>query len=206
MCSACVARLEPNPVEHCEGARLIAPYRYAGSIRKAIHRMKYEERSDFVQPLVQLAFAMRPDAVSPTALLVPVPLHPERLVSRGYNQSMLLATAMAQAWRLRVRGDLLLRSVATKPQVGQSRRERAANLESAFSVPRKPSSLGSEIWVVDDVVTTGATFSSCRRALLAAGYSVGGIIAIAHANSDEYRSAAEQAGISEAVSNSGTPP
>ncbi|HEY5958427.1 MAG TPA: ComF family protein [Polyangiaceae bacterium] len=184
-CRKCHCTLEINAVTTDGGCRLVAPYRHAGPVRKAIHRLKYEDRSDYARRLVRAAFGRRPDAVEPGSVLVPVPLHPLRLVSRGYNQAALLARAIGDAWQLDVKFDLLHRSRDTKTQVGQSRAERLANLAGAFAVISKPG-LDAALWLVDDVVTSGATLSSCRYALNTAGYSVSGIIAVSHASSDDF--------------------
>jgi ComF family protein len=103
--------------------------------------------------------------------LVPVPLHWRRLWARRFNQSALLAKAMAQDSGVPVAGDLLKRVKATAQQVGLSQAERALNVQGAFAVPaeRKAEVAGRRLILIDDVLTSGATSDACARALLRAG-------------------------------------
>jgi ComF family protein len=179
-CDNCAEQLEPNVVTELDVWRLVVPFRHSGPLRHAIHRFKYEARPDYARRLVASAFAPQRPEFGSHVTLVPVPLHPIRLVERGYNQSALLAGALGRRWQLPVAFDLLARRVPTKPQVGQSRVERAANMRGAFVVRASPPK-GHGVWLIDDVVTTGATASGCRAALAAAGIGVFGIIALAHA-------------------------
>lgn len=179
-CDRCVELLEPNHESAFGDLVLLAPFRHIGPIRDSIHRLKYAGRSEFARRLIAAGFGERPSAVGSDALLVPVPLHPQRLVERGYNQSALLAAALARRWRLPLVAHAVRRSIATKPQVGQNREQRAHNMRCAFAAWSPPQR--GALWLVDDVVTTGATISSCRRALEAAGSRVEGIIALVHAN------------------------
>ncbi len=180
-CRSCVELLESNPVRGLGELALLAPFRHTGPIRDAVHRLKYAGRSDLAPRLVAAGFAARPDMVGSDAILVPVPLHPCRLVERGYNQSALLARALACRWRLPCALHLLRRQIATVPQVGQSREQRASNMRGAFEA--RSSACASKLWLVDDVVTTGATTFSCREALEDVGVRVEGVIALAHATS-----------------------
>jgi len=178
-CRHCIELLEPNLVSGVEDLSLCTPYRHAGPIRSAIHQLKYAGRSDYAEPLVAAGFGARPALVGRRAVLVPVPLHSLRLVERGYNQSALLAQALGRHWGLPVNSQMLRRTFATAPQVGQSRERRAINMVGAFAA--RPMQSDAEVWLVDDVVTTGATTASCRRVLEAAGLHVRGVIALAHA-------------------------
>lgn len=109
---------------------------------------------------------------------VPVPLHPKRLAERGFNQSALLAQALARATGDRARPRLLGRVRETDKQAALERERRLSNVRSAFIVrelPRAP------IVLVDDVVTTGATLGACIDVLEHAGAHVAFAMAIAHA-------------------------
>jgi ComF family protein len=104
-------------------------------------------------------------------LLVPVPLHRWRLFARRYNQSALLALALARQSGLTAVPDLLVRRRSTPSQGGLSRSGRARNVAGAFTIrPRHRSTVtGRRIVLVDDVLTTGATVRECTRVLLHAG-------------------------------------
>jgi ComF family protein len=103
--------------------------------------------------------------------LVPVPLHRLRLAHRRFNQSAGLAAAFTQISGVPTRSDLLTRPKPTPPQVGLTRRLRAKNTQGAFEVPAelRIDLLQRRIVLVDDVVTSGATFNAAARILLRAG-------------------------------------
>jgi predicted amidophosphoribosyltransferase len=90
---------------------------------------------------------------------------------RRYNQSALLAQAMALEGRVPVATDALRRVKATAQQVGLSQTERAENVQGAFRVPAdgRIEVKGRNLVLVDDVLTSGATLDACARALLRAG-------------------------------------
>ena len=101
------------------------------------------------------------------ATLVPVPLTTDRHRERGYNQAALLARALALRWEVPT-ANLLKRVRDDPPQRGASRTDRALHVRGAFGVARGVAVPG-EVWLVDDVVTTGATLAACARTLRRAG-------------------------------------
>ncbi|MFN4226003.1 MAG: ComF family protein [Hyphomonas sp.] len=104
-------------------------------------------------------------------VIVPVPLHYTRLVTRGFNQSGWLAQALGRAAGKPVLVDALVRIRRTPSQAGLARRARRRNVSGAFRVRRGREGriAGAHVLLVDDVLTTGATLSACTRALKRAG-------------------------------------
>ncbi len=136
-------------------------------IRPAIHAFKYEGVADLAGPLSEwLSVAWRLHRLR-ADFIVPVPLHKERQIERGYNQSALLARELGQRVGVPVAPAELVRTVRTRPQVGLSRDERRANIAGAFQCAGKLTDL--VVVVVDDVCTTGSTLEACAGALKAAG-------------------------------------
>ncbi|NDJ52817.1 MAG: ComF family protein [Chloroflexi bacterium] len=147
--------------------QLRSAFRFQGTLRDATHALKYEGRSD-----LGLSLALAMARVLPPIqadLIVPIPLHQDRLVQRGYNQAECLSQALADLWVLpHADTDALIRVRHTETQVNLTFQERQQNVADAFSA--------SEDWVanrsvilVDDVSTTGATLNEAAAALRAAG-------------------------------------
>jgi ComF family protein len=93
-----------------------------------------------------------------------VPLHESRLKERGFNQSELLAEAVAEAAGKPLK-RLLGKTRATLPQVDLPRQSRSANVRGAFEPRLQEVIAGERILLIDDLFTTGATLSECARAL-----------------------------------------
>ncbi len=117
-----------------------------------------------------VALSQAPDGTE-VDLVLPVPLSAQRLQQRGFNQAWELARRLARRFGLQAEAHLLQRPVDTAHQVELSLQDRALNLQGAFMVdPQARSDLvGRRLALVDDVMTTGATFRAATRALLQAG-------------------------------------
>ena len=142
-------------------------------VRELVHGLKYHGQKRNARFLVDLAMA-QPHAFPGSPMLVPVPVHPARRRERGYNQAHLIA----QEWSRRVGYpvlDCLERYRATGSQTRLGADARRANLEAALRV-KKNFRKDVPLILVDDICTTGATFSACAAVLLHAGaYEVHGL-------------------------------
>ena len=164
-CAEC--RLDPLPLAAVRSGGLME-----GPLRRAIHGLKYRGQraaarslADLLRPPAQ-ALAL-PPAEAAGLLALPIPLHPSRERERGYNQAALLARPLAAALGVAYESRALRRVAPTASQVGLSRRQRRANLRSAFAA--SPEVQGRPALLVDDVATTGSTLGSAAQACLAAG-------------------------------------
>lgn len=170
VCGGCLA--DPPAFERIQAGGL-----FGGPLADAIHALKYQDRPALSRPLGRwLAGRVAPP---PGAALVPVPLSRGRRIARGYDQAALLARHLARATGRPLLAGALLRVRETAPQVGQSRAGRAANVAGAFRA--SPAVAGLDLWLADDVVTTGATARACARALRAAGARRVEVVALARA-------------------------
>lgn len=154
---------------HFEKARSAA--RYDAAAREMVRRFKYEQGLWLRNDLVSLLYACidtHYDEV-PLDLVVPVPLHPVKRRTRGYNQSEVLAAGLAKRLGLPCARRALRRVRFTSTQTRLTARQRADNVRGAFSARLPARFRQRHLLLVDDVMTTGATVSECSRCLLAAG-------------------------------------
>jgi ComF family protein len=152
---------------------------YEGSLRSAIHALKYDRISPIAGELSRrLASTIAElNAEAPQAMLVvPVPMHRGRMTERGFNQARTLAAEALSnlrhshpEWRLELSAQSLVRQRATESQAGLTPRQRRHNLRGAFFVSDPESLRGRHILLVDDILTTGATARACSQTLLEAG-------------------------------------
>ena len=133
---------------------------------RIVTALKDHGRRDLGEVMARVMVA-RCAAPSGAAVLVPVPLTHARHRRRGYNQSTVLAEALGRRWSVEVDDGLLARTREAPPQRGSSRTARAAHVRGAFQVVR--AGPADPIWLVDDVLTTGATIGACAIALRRAG-------------------------------------
>lgn len=139
-----------------------------GTIREAIHAFKYRNIRAAAPELGRLLAQYLEAHPMPGEVLVPVPLHPRRLRSRGYNQAALLARELGKLSGMPVNERLLSRTKNTPPQVQTSNREeRQINMAGSFE--GRNNADGLAVILVDDVTTTGSTLSACAAALKEAG-------------------------------------
>lgn len=146
-------------------SRVIAPLAWRFPVDALVTRCKYHGALHLGALLGRLLL----DACVGRAVdaVLPVPLHPARLVERGFNQAAEVARPVARGLRLPLLGRAARRVQATLPQAGLPENERRRNLAGAFVAG--PAVAGRRIAIVDDVFTTGATTRALAAALLAAG-------------------------------------
>lgn len=141
---------------------------HEGLIQHSIWSLKYDNGRMMAGPLGRRLAAHLSHLGWPVDAVVPVPMHINRLLERGYNQAQLLAEQLAQQAALPCLPDALRRWRFTPSQVGLGREERLANVRDAFEAD-PAQTRDRTLVLVDDVYTTGATLSACAEALLLAG-------------------------------------
>jgi ComF family protein len=143
-------------------------YRKGSRYQKVIHSIKYKGMKElgfeagrrFGEVLKEAPGYFLAD------LVVPVPLHPRKQASRGYNQSEWIAMGIAEAMGKPVSTGNLIRHTHTPTQTRKNRFERWKNVEGIFSVKNPPEFENRHILLVDDVVTTGSTLEACTAEIL----------------------------------------
>lgn len=190
-CSACARELaRPRPACSCPGCGREAPApgrcadcrrrplslarvgvygRYADPLKEAVHRVKFQGDERLLELLSGMLAAVWEDLGPPAgAVVVPVPMDPEKRRIRKWNHAELLARGLGRAVRCRV-APVLVRRSGGRSQSTLGRRERFAAMAEAFDVGDGGPVRGRAVVLVDDVITTGATADACARALLRAG-------------------------------------
>jgi len=141
---------------------------HEGRLRDAIHNLKYRRDVGLGEVLSRQMIEVLSHLDWDLDIVLPVPLAPNRLRERGYNQSALLARPIALRLGLPYRPNLVRRVRETRSQVGLSRPERYQNVAGAFKADPDQVS-GMSVLLVDDVTTTGATLEAVVEALRQAG-------------------------------------
>jgi ComF family protein len=157
LCSLC--RREPLQID---GIRSVAYFE--GTLREVIHHFKYYNKQDLAIPLGKLMGDYWEKNPLPAEIIVPVPLHVDRLRERGYNQAALLAREFGRSTGLPISENSLVRVRATRPQVELSVQERKENVCDAFRCSSAELK-DRRVLLIDDVCTTGATLEACSIAL-----------------------------------------
>jgi ComF family protein len=154
---------------------------YVGALRASVLSLKHEPHVG-ARLALSLARAQRRPPLDRASLVVPVPLHEERLRERGFNQAALLARAVASRNRLRLDGWSLVRERhSERHRAGMDVRSRRETVEDAFRVARPRLVAGESVLLIDDVLTTGATVSAAARALREAGAEEVFVLTVARA-------------------------
>lgn len=147
--------------------KMIAPLIYQGFSRDLLLQLKFSESLHLANSLTHhLITRFRQSKPLPEVLL-PVPLHRNRLLDRGYNQAFEIARILSQLLDIPLDKRSLLRIRHTESQSGLSAAKREKNILGAFAY--QPTAVYKHVAVVDDIVTTGSTANEISKTLHKAG-------------------------------------
>lgn len=154
---------------------------YAGALRASVLQLKREPHlsSRLLEHLVRLS-KLAP--LNTATLIVPVPLHPEREKTRGFNQANIISRALSGVLSLPVNDSSFVRVKHVKThRAGMDAKGRRETVAAAFEVVQRTLIEGERVLLVDDVFTTGATVAACAQTLKDAGASEVCVLTIARA-------------------------
>lgn len=168
-------------------ARGRAAVLYKDNGRSLVLSLKHGDRLDIARPASEWMARAAAPIIVPGMIVAPVPLHWWRMLTRRYNQAALLARGVARLAGLEHCPDLLIRPRSTGTQNGLDHAGRHENMQAALRVhPRRRHRLqGRHVLVVDDVMTSGATFAAAAEALLAGGAAHVSVLSFARVAKEE---------------------
>jgi len=163
-CAECLKDRPPFAAARCV-------LKYNDGSRDLILGFKHSDKIHAVQAFIPWLKRVGAEMLDEADVLVPVPLHRWRLLSRRYNQAAIIAFALGKDTGLKCLPDAIVRVRATPSQGHLSTEERLNNVHKAFAFNRRYTEQvkGKSLVLVDDVYTTGATVKECTKVLLTAG-------------------------------------
>ena len=157
ICGQCLQQPPPQQLS-------LALFRYETPVNHCIAAFKFHQQLVFTKLYARLlADKTRQRNNALPEELIPIPLHPSRMRSRGYNQSAQLADALGHQLDIAVDKTSFIRQRNTSPQTGLSGKQRKRNLKQAFAIRMATSY--NHVALIDDVYTTGHTAAEATRCL-----------------------------------------
>ena len=154
---------------------------YENSVRAAITRFKFDSSLSNSKPLadflVQTFYRYYADVKFD--VILPAPLHTKRLLSRGFNQTVILSRRLSKITGIPLDRTSIVKVRNTEPQARLSRSKRLSNLSNAFEIKHVKQIIGKRVLIVDDVSTTGATITEAAKVVKKAGAGYIGILVLA---------------------------
>ena len=162
VCGQCLQH--PPDVDHTRSL-----FHYAAPVAQMICQLKFQQGLEYARSLGEImADRLQQLEVGLPQVLIPVPLHPKRMRSRGYNQALEMARPISRQLQIPIDTQLCFRSRHTHEQSQLSLKDRQRNMRRAFSLYAKTRQY-QHVAIIDDVVTTGHTVNELARVLKQAG-------------------------------------
>lgn len=179
-CMKCGKMIEQADQQYCydckktnqEYVQGFALWVYDKNVRESITYFKYNNRREYAKYYIaelckyygDIIYKKNPD------VLIPVPLHREKLRKRGYNQADLIADGLSSYTHIPMDNQCLIRVKKTVAQKSLNMNQRTNNIKDAFHVHNNYSfSTYQRVMLIDDIYTTGSTINACSKVLKDAG-------------------------------------
>jgi len=155
--------------------------RYEGKLKQAIAKMKYDRHpalGSLLGSCMGETWLLRPPLTDKRLTVIPIPLHPERLKERGFNQAEVIGEGFCRLTGYHLASRGLIRIKNTAALFSLAAEERKKTMQAAFQLGKNlPKSV--PILLIDDIYTTGTTIEEAVQVLRTEGYRVVGAIAVA---------------------------
>ena len=182
LCYKCGRQIISNSSEYCDTCvsynfsfdKAFSLWPYNSTVKTSLSNFKYRGRREFAEYYADKLYEYFHTALPKLNIsaVLPVPIHPERLKNRGYNQAELIAEILAKKLDLPIVTDYLIRSKNTLAQKNLDPVSRRKNLKEAFRINHNSKFYEIQlknILLIDDIYTTGSTADACSAVLKEAG-------------------------------------
>ncbi|MFN3587756.1 MAG: ComF family protein [Spirosomataceae bacterium] len=180
-----IIALENKFVGRVDVAKIFSFVRFSkkSGVQKLLHALKYKANEKIGNDIGVYYGKLIKKEVEEYKLdyLLPVPIHPKKLKTRGYNQAEVFSKGLSESLEIKTLTDVLLKTRETVSQTKENKQERFENIKGSFKIIEAGILKGKNIAIVDDVLTTGATLEEIAQILKNVGVSKVVIITIATA-------------------------
>lgn len=160
---------------------LISIFKYEGIIREKILQYKFNDKAYMRNTFAKIILKNKKvcGLLKKYDIIIPVPIHKSRKAQRGYNQTQLIASKIAEYMDIEFCNNVLVKNKNTIAQSKLNRKKRIENIKGAFNILNLEKVQGKNVLLFDDIYTTGSTANECSRILKTAGAKTLGILTIA---------------------------
>lgn len=160
---------------------LISIFKYEGIIREKILQYKFNDKAYMRNTFAKIILKNKKlcGLLKKYDIIIPVPIHKSRKAQRGYNQTQLIASKIAEYMDIEFCNNVLVKNKNTIAQSKLNRKKRIENIKGAFDILNLEKVQGKNVLLFDDIYTTGSTANECSRILKTAGAKTVGILTIA---------------------------
>jgi len=148
-----------------ENVLALLNYQKGNQTQKILHQLKYHKKTKLASHFGEMIGDLIKN-VSEIDYLVPVPLHPKKKRSRGFNQSTVIANGISKTINIPINENLIVRNTFNRSQTNFSKFDRWDNVKQIFTVTKPKLLENKHIVLIDDVLTTGATIEACVQELI----------------------------------------
>lgn len=142
-------------------------FKYEGIIKERLIKFKFNEKSYIYKAFVN--FIIKNEKIcrffKSYDIIIPVPIHYNRKINRGYNQSALIAKEIAERLNIQYENKVLFKKVNNNPQSTKNKQERINNVKGVYYTKNEYRILNKKILLLDDIYTTGSTVNECSKIL-----------------------------------------
>jgi ComF family protein len=156
-------------------------FRKGNAVQHILHEIKYKSNRDLARFIGSYYGAVLSESGIKPDGIAAIPLHPQKMRKRGYNQSELIVAGMCESMQIENLSPFVERITPTETQTKKSRFARWENVEEVFRLKEHSAFAGKHLLLMDDVITTGATIEACGKQILQAPHSKLSVASIAFA-------------------------